>query len=118
MGITADLTITETTTNITMNSIIISTFAATVLLCLVSTTVAMPDHGGHHATAYADVPPKYGYQYGVADHDSGNNFGQSETRDGHATSGSYYVALPDGRTQKVVYTVNGDSGYIADVTYA
>merc|ERR1739838_340413 len=60
MGITADSTITETTTNITMNSIVISTFAATVLLCLVSTTLAMPDHphhGGHHPTAYADVPP-------------------------------------------------------------
>ena len=49
---------------------------------------------------------------------SGNNFGQNESRDGYATSGSYYVALPDGRVQKVVYTVNGDSGYIADVSYS
>ena len=98
-----------------MNSIVISTFAA-VLLCLVSTTLAMPDHP--HRATYADVPAKYGYQYAVADHDSGVNFGQSESRDGHATSGSYYVALPDGRTQKVVYTVNGDAGYIADVSYA
>ena len=48
---------------------------------------------------------------------SGNNYGQNESRDGYATSGSYYVALPDGRVQKVVYTVNGDSGYVADVSY-
>ena len=94
------------------SSIVISTFAALVL-CLVSTTLAMPDHPHHHG-----VPAKYAYQYGVADQKSGVNFGQSETRDGAATSGSYYVALPDGRTQKVVYTVNGDSGYIADVSYA
>ena len=70
----------------------------------------MPDHHG--------VPAQYAYQYGVADQKSGVNFGQSETRDGPATSGSYFVVLPDGRTQKVVYTVNGDSGYIADVSYA
>ena len=71
----------------------------------------------HNPTTYAGVPPKYGYQYAVADKVSGSNFGASESRDGAATSGSYYVALPDSRTQKVVYTVNGDAGYISEVTY-
>ena len=46
-----------------------------------------------------------------------NNYGANEDRDGYATSGSYYVALPDGSLQKVTYTVNGDGGYVADVTY-
>merc|ERR1711955_74841 len=32
-------------------------------------------------------------------------------------SGSYSVALPDGRTQHVTYTANGYDGYVADVTY-
>ena len=27
------------------------------------------------------------------------------------------MQLPDGRLQKVTYTVNGDSGFVADVTY-
>ena len=29
----------------------------------------------------------------------------------------YYTLLPDGRLQKVVYTVNGDEGYVAHVSY-
>merc|ERR1711874_543283 len=43
--------------------------------------------------------------------------GTEEKRDGYAAQGSYYVSLPDGRLQKVSYTVNGDGGYVADVTY-
>merc|ERR1711939_799641 len=47
---------------------------------------------------------------------SGANFQQTESRDGYATSGSYTVALPDGRTQTVTYADNGD-GIVQDVTY-
>ena len=31
--------------------------------------------------------------------------------------GVYYVLLPDGRLQKVAYTVDGENGYVAHVTY-
>ena len=47
---------------------------------------------------------------------SGANFGASEARDGYNTNGEYHVALPDGRTQTVTYTADGN-GYIADVKY-
>merc|ERR1711970_619188 len=47
---------------------------------------------------------------------SGANFQQTESRDGYATSGSYTVALPDGRIQTVNYADNGD-GIVKDVTY-
>merc|ERR1712123_96653 len=62
-------------------------------------------------------PPVYAYQYGVSDDYSGASFAQNEQRDGYSTSGSYRVALPDGRTQVVNYRTDGDSGNIQDVTY-
>ena len=52
--------------------------------------------------------------HGVSDDNSKNNFQQTESRDGYATSGSYTVALPDGRIQTVKYVDNGD---VQDVTY-
>ena len=64
----------------------------------------------------APVPPKYAYEYAVKDDYSSANFGHSETRDGYATSGSYRVALPDGRVQIVTYRAD-ENGYVADVKY-
>merc|ERR1712121_371971 len=69
------------------------------------------------ARSYADAPPKYAYDYAVKDDYSGVDFGQTESRDGYNTQGSYYGALPDGRLQKVTYTVTAEGGYVADVTY-
>ncbi|XP_066952414.1 cuticle protein 7-like [Macrobrachium rosenbergii] len=65
---------------------------------------------------YPDVPPKYTYNYGVADDYSGAAYGHNEARDGYKTEGSYTVDLPDGRKQTVTYVDNGD-GLIAEVTY-
>eukprot|EP00095_Tigriopus_kingsejongensis_P003430 maker-scaffold110_size354795-snap-gene-0.13 protein:Tk03430 transcript:maker-scaffold110_size354795-snap-gene-0.13-mRNA-1 annotation:"cuticle protein 7" len=63
-------------------------------------------------------PPKYEYQYAVADHETYTNFEKNEARDGYATNGGYRVNLPDGRVQIVTYSVqDGDSGYVADVRY-
>ncbi|XP_071528362.1 cuticle protein-like [Panulirus ornatus] len=70
----------------------------------------------YHPTEHPDVPPKYTYNYGVADDYSGANFGHSESRDGYKTEGSYTVDLPDGRKQTVTYVDNGD-GLEAVVTY-
>merc|ERR1712158_307449 len=76
----------------------------------------------HHAAAYKepayDAPAVYGYEYAVADDYSKAAFGANEARDGYKTSGSYRVALPDGRTQVVNYHVDDAySGYVADVSY-
>ena len=46
-----------------------------------------------------------------------NQYNHQETRDGDSTEGSYSVALPDGRVQTVTYTVNGDGGFVAEVSY-
>ncbi|XP_069956332.1 uncharacterized protein [Cherax quadricarinatus] len=64
-----------------------------------------------------NTPAKYDFSYAVKDDFNGASFGHQETRNGYDTHGSFYVPLPDGRIQKVTYYVNGDSGYIAEVTY-
>nr|XP_027225886.1 pro-resilin-like [Penaeus vannamei]XP_027225887.1 pro-resilin-like [Penaeus vannamei] len=96
-------------------------FKVLALATLVVATVARPDSPptyGYSAPTPSYAPPaKYDFNYAVNDQPSGNDFGHQEARDGDHTQGSYYVLLPDGRLQKVTYNVNGDSGYVADVTY-
>ncbi|XP_071540882.1 uncharacterized protein [Panulirus ornatus] len=60
---------------------------------------------------------KYDFNWAVKDDSSENDFGHQEARDDDDTQGSYYVHLPDGRLQKVTYYVDGDSGYVAEVSY-
>ncbi|CAK1549129.1 unnamed protein product [Leptosia nina] len=58
----------------------------------------------------------YEFGYRVRDPESGNYFGQYETKAGERTNGHYHVLLPDGRMQKVQYYA-GPSGYHADISY-
>ncbi|XP_066948550.1 cuticle protein 19.8-like [Macrobrachium rosenbergii] len=60
---------------------------------------------------------KYSFNWAVNDESSENDFGHEESRDGDDTQGTYFVHLPDGRLQTVKYYVEGDSGYVAEVTY-
>ncbi|XP_027213820.2 pro-resilin-like [Penaeus vannamei] len=85
---------------------------------LVAAVVAHPeDTPGYGYSAPAASPGQYDFNYAVKDDYSSNDFGHQEARDGYNTQGSYYVLLPDGRLQKVAYTVNGDSGFVAEVSY-
>merc|ERR1712037_761179 len=86
-----------------------ATMKVTLLLPLISCCLAAPQYQAAPAP-YQDLsePPAYAYQYGVNDDYSGANFQQQETRDGYTTSGSYTVALPDGRVQTVTYHDGGD----------
>ncbi|XP_045106750.1 cuticle protein 21-like [Portunus trituberculatus] len=93
-----------------------------LLFALVAAALARPDTpyqppaSSYNAPA-PDAPPRYDYNYAVVDDFSGNNYNAQEARNGYDTQGSYLVQLPDGRLQRVTYTVNGDSGFVADVTY-
>nr|XP_027206655.1 cuticle protein 19.8-like [Penaeus vannamei] len=92
-----------------------------VLLALSVTILAesvprySPPAPSYNAPAPAPTgPAQYDFNYAVQDN-IGNDFGHQESRNGYDTQGTYYVQLPDGRLQKVTYTVNGDSGFIAEV---
>jgi Insect cuticle protein len=68
---------------------------------------------------YYGEPAAYAYNYDVHDGYSGAYFNAGEHRNGYSTSGSYSVALPDGRVQTVNYRVaDANSGYVADVHYS
>merc|ERR1712098_729979 len=67
---------------------------------------------------YYSEDAHYAYQYSVLDDLVGTNFADHEARDGPHTEGQYSVHLPDGRLQTVTYTVDGNSGYVADVQYS
>ncbi|XP_064122574.1 pro-resilin-like [Macrobrachium nipponense] len=70
------------------------------------------------AESFESGEAKYNFNWAVDHAPSRNNFGHQEARDGENTQGSYYVHLPDGRLQKVSFVVDGDDGYVADVTYS
>ena len=63
------------------------------------------------------APAAYQYQWEVSDPEGNNFYGHGEKRDGDAISGSYFTLLPDGRRQRVDYTVSAATGYVATVTY-
>lgn len=62
------------------------------------------------------APQPYSFGYDVQDKESYTDFDHSEKADGKVTSGSYRVALPDGRTQIVSYKAD-ENGYTADVKF-
>merc|ERR1739838_554395 len=103
-------------------SIMITITKACLVFTLVAVAIAAPNQGygpppAYEAPAYEEAPAKYDFNYAVKDDYTGNDFGHQEARNGYDTEGSYYVQLPDGRLQNVVYTVNGDSGFVAEVAY-
>merc|ERR1711884_559743 len=88
---------------------------------LVATAFAAgpPAYGAPAPYAPEKLPPQpYAYEYGVADDYSKANFRKTETQDANGlVSGSFVIALPDGRIQTTTYTADHVNGFVADVTY-
>ena len=66
------------------------------------------------------LPPQpYSYEYGVADDYSKTNFKKTETQDANGVvTGSFTIALPDGRIQTTSYTADHVNGFVAEVSYS
>ncbi|XP_076061334.1 uncharacterized protein LOC143037105 [Oratosquilla oratoria] len=99
-----------------------------VMFALMALAVARPDklptysysppsQEDSHESLDIFETPKYEFTHAVKDEETANDFGHQEARDDEHTQGSYYVQLSDGRLQKVTYYVDGDSGFIAEVSY-
>merc|ERR1712227_224069 len=96
-----------------------STSSVVILALLGGAVIAAPKPDGPPAPGYGpeEPPQPYSYQYGVHDEYSGANFAANENSAPKVVSGTYTVALPDGRIQTVKYTADDYTGYVADVTY-
>ncbi|CAG0900814.1 unnamed protein product [Cyprideis torosa] len=80
-------------------------------------TYSRPSTSSYAEPIVVSDGPEYRFAWEVKDDNSGIDMGQQENRKDYDTQGSYRVLLPDGRIQTVTYTVNGDSGYVANVQY-
>ena len=58
----------------------------------------------------------HSFAWEVKDEPSKNDYSHQQESDGKVTTGSYRVALPDGRTQIVTYRAD-ENGYVAEVKY-
>ncbi|XP_069958340.1 pro-resilin-like [Cherax quadricarinatus] len=85
-----------------------------MVLSLTGTTV----HGSSQDSSEESGESSEGhYSFSWTVRHKSNKFGHQESREGEDTQGQYYVLLPDGRLQKVTFTVTGDSGYQPVVSY-
>merc|ERR1711921_19819 len=111
---------THTHTHTMFQIILASTFVA-VSLADSPPAYAAPAPYKPAPVAYKEevLPPQpFAYEYGVNDDYSKSNFKKSETQDAEGVvSGSYVIALPDGRIQTTKYTADKYNGFVAEVSY-
>ncbi|KAI9552947.1 hypothetical protein GHT06_020832 [Daphnia sinensis] len=92
---------------------------AAVLAVAAANSYKAAEYAPKYEAKYEEVtyaPQPYSFGYDVQDKESYTDFDHSEKADGKVTSGSYRVALPDGRTQIVNYKAD-ENGYTADVKF-
>ncbi|KAK3876508.1 hypothetical protein Pcinc_018699 [Petrolisthes cinctipes] len=110
-----------------------STQVVFVLVCVAAATSAdqrpgysYPSRSSFPQGSYDYSPPqiredpeeaRYDFDFVVLDDETGTDFSRQEAREGNRTEGSYSILLPDGRLQTVTYYVDGDSGFVAEVSY-
>ncbi|XP_066156384.1 cuticle protein 8-like [Euwallacea fornicatus] len=78
-----------------------------------ATPLAVAHAAAEHQDYYS--PPKYEYNYGVQDPNTGDHKSQHEVREGDVVKGSYSVAEADGTLRTVHYTADDHNGFNAVV---
>ena len=75
--------------------------------------------GGHGGDHYNEKPDPFHFKYGVHDDKYYTDFGEERSGDEAGNiKGEYYVHLPDGRVQHVIYHADGNyGGTIMEVKY-
>ena len=82
-------------------------------------SLAAPLVSSQYAPVEKLPPQPYSYEYGVADDYSKTNFKKTETQDAKGVvTGSFTIALPDGRIQTTSYTADHVNGFVAEVSYS
>ena len=62
------------------------------------------------------MPMPFDFNWAVKDEPTYNDYSHKANSDGNVVTGSYRVAMADGRTQVVNYKAD-ENGYVAEVTY-
>lgn len=60
--------------------------------------------------------PRYAFEYGVNDPNTGDVKHQKEERDGDVVKGEYSLVEPDGNVRTVKYYADWETGFHAEVT--
>ncbi|XP_037801601.1 uncharacterized protein LOC119596432 isoform X2 [Penaeus monodon] len=88
-----------------------------VLLLVTLVAVAAADRRPYSYSAPEFSSEEFGrptFEWAVSKH---SQYFAQEARDGDDTQGSYFVQLPDGRLQTVRFNVQGDSGFVPEISY-
>ncbi|XP_042239740.1 uncharacterized protein LOC121877875 isoform X2 [Homarus americanus] len=103
-----------------------------VLTALVALTLARPDPGPVSGSSldsttalpanFYNVPSAYDYSVPAMgpvqnNLNNANNYRRGGASNGFIPQGSVTLPLPDGRVQRVAYSVNGTSGFMFSVTF-
>ncbi|CAB4059617.1 unnamed protein product [Lepeophtheirus salmonis] len=76
---------------------------------------APPSYGPPPPPPAAEPIPPYAFNYAVLDTESGSDFSaEEESKDG-AVTGQYKILRADGKIMTVTYSVEGESGFVADI---
>ena len=99
-------------------TLLIFQFASCLLGLVASVTCQGYAPAPHHVVEKL-APQPFSYEYGVADDYSKANFKKTETQDANGVvTGSFTIALPDGRIQTTSYTADHVNGFVAEVSYS